>query len=225
MLKLLLPPTCSLISFFARGDHIVALEPILEFINNRRSGSSYTWWSYYCTTIDNNYIYLLSHHVHNILMNDQSHELKTDVSIDYLNILIKFVCLWLEYNPFLIPRCPLHVRLLCNGLWNESTSNTVSGYLLLSICTPGVTDRVATQECGREESQMHFSSAAWNRVFPRCSRKSIRMWTEWRTSGGSLSTACWNANGHWNLKLPVSLTCPANSVESKFFILLSLRSK
>ena len=160
-------------------------------------------------------------------MNDQSHELKTDASIGYLNILIKFVCIWLEYDPIPIPRCPLRMLgcFAMNYVWNESTSKTVSGYLLLRVCTPGVTDRVATQEWGREESQIHFSSAAWNRVFPRCSRKSIRMWTEWRTSGDSLSTACWNANGHWNLKLPDSLTCPANSVESKFFILLSLRSK
>ena len=130
---MLLPPTCSLISFFARGDHIVALEPILEFINNRRSGSSYTWWSYYCTTIDNNYMYLLSHHVHNILMNDQSHELKTDVSIDYLNILIKFVCLWPEYNSFSNSTLPASCQVALQWIMKWKHKQHCFGILVIVI--------------------------------------------------------------------------------------------
>ena len=89
--------------------------------------------------------------------------------------------------------------------------------LCYSSVPPVVTASSTTQECCHSWLQMQFSSAAcclrWS-----CGLhlSSILVWTEFLTSSGSLSTACWNTNAHWYL---------VSTFGSNSLILLSTLSK
>ena len=68
-----------------------------------------------------------------------------------------------------------------------------------SISVPPVSSTSSTtQECCHAWLQMQFSSAACNLLWPGGFHlRNIRVWTEFLTLSGSLSTACWNTNTHW----------------------------